>query len=56
MALSVGGHWIEVDCLWRAERLVLELDGRAVHATHRRSSATVPATAPFRLRAGGRFA
>ena len=32
--LQVAGEWIEVDCLWRAERLVLELDSRAVHATH----------------------
>ena len=31
--LQIAGQWIEVDCLWRAERLALELDSRSVHAT-----------------------
>lgn len=30
--LQLRGRFIEVDCLWRRERLALELDGRAVHA------------------------
>ena len=30
--LQPRGRFIEVDCLWRHERLALELDGRAVHA------------------------
>ena len=29
--LSAAGRWIEVDCLWRAERLIVELDGRTFH-------------------------
>jgi predicted transcriptional regulator of viral defense system len=31
LELPVG--WIEADCLWRAERLVVELDGYASHGT-----------------------
>ncbi len=31
--LHIAGQWIEVDCLWRVERLALELDSRSVHAT-----------------------
>ena len=30
--LRLRGRFVEVDCLWRRERLALELDGRAVHA------------------------
>ena len=30
---TVLGRFFEVDCLWRAQKLVVELDGRAVHGT-----------------------
>jgi very-short-patch-repair endonuclease len=31
--LAVGGQFFEVDCLWAEQRLIVELDGRAVHGT-----------------------
>ena len=31
--LHIAGRWIEVDFLWRAQRVAVELDGRSVHAT-----------------------
>ena len=33
--LTVGKHRYEIDCLWRAQRVIVELDGRAVHDTAR---------------------
>ena len=33
MPLFVAGHWIEVDCLWRSARLIVELDSRKFHQT-----------------------
>lgn len=33
--IAVAGRFFEVDCLWPAQRLVVELDGRAVHGTAR---------------------
>lgn len=31
--LAVAGRFYEVDCLWAEQRLIVELDGRAVHGT-----------------------
>jgi hypothetical protein len=31
--LYSGDRWIEVDCLWDEQRVIVELDGRAVHGT-----------------------
>jgi predicted transcriptional regulator of viral defense system len=31
--LHVGGRWIEADCVWHEQRLIVELDGRATHGT-----------------------
>jgi very-short-patch-repair endonuclease/predicted transcriptional regulator of viral defense system len=31
--IAIAGRFFEVDCIWRAQRLILELDGRAVHGT-----------------------
>ncbi len=31
--LAVGGRFFEIDCLWREQRLAVELDGRATHGT-----------------------
>jgi very-short-patch-repair endonuclease len=33
--LAVRGRFYEVDCLWPAQRLIVELDGRAAHGTRR---------------------
>jgi very-short-patch-repair endonuclease len=33
--VAVGGRFFSADCLWRKERLIVELDGRAVHGTRR---------------------
>ncbi len=33
--VSVAGRFFCVDCLWRGERLIVELDGRAVHGTRK---------------------
>lgn len=33
--IAVGGRFFSLDCLWREERLIVELDGRAVHGTRR---------------------
>src|SRR5205823_1698723 len=31
--LEIGGRIVKPDCLWRAQRLVVELDSRKAHAT-----------------------
>jgi very-short-patch-repair endonuclease len=33
VALEVNGTWLEADCAWRRQRLIVELDSRAVHET-----------------------
>ena len=35
--VAVAGRFFEVDCLWRAQRLIVELDGGFVHGTWRTS-------------------
>jgi Protein of unknown function (DUF559) len=33
--LALSGQFFEVDCLWRPEKLIVELDGWAAHGTRR---------------------
>lgn len=33
--VAVAGRFFSADCLWRRERLIVELDGRAAHGTRR---------------------
>jgi very-short-patch-repair endonuclease len=33
VSLEVNGVWIEADCIWREQRLIVEVDGHATHAT-----------------------
>jgi hypothetical protein len=33
--IFAGGHWYEVDCVWRAQHLIVEVDGRGFHDTAR---------------------
>ena len=33
--VAAAGRFFEADCLWPAQRLIVELDGRAVHGTRR---------------------
>lgn len=33
--VAVAGRFVCADCLWRQERLIVELDGRATHGTHK---------------------
>jgi very-short-patch-repair endonuclease len=35
--VAVAGRFFEVDCLWREQRVIVELDGRFVHETWRAS-------------------
>lgn len=32
-AVRLGDRWIEADCIWMRERLIVELDGHAFHST-----------------------
>src|SRR5919107_1889199 len=31
--LQIAGEWIEVDCVWREQRVIVELDSRTYHQT-----------------------
>ena len=33
VTMRAAGRWIEMDCMWREQRLIVELDGAATHLT-----------------------
>jgi predicted transcriptional regulator of viral defense system len=33
LVLYIGGRWIEADCVWREQRLIVELDSHTYHGT-----------------------
>jgi very-short-patch-repair endonuclease len=52
LPLAVDGKPIRADCVWSAQRLIVELDGRSAHSRRSAFESDRPATEPFKSPAG----
>jgi hypothetical protein len=52
-SVRLRNGWIEADCVWARQRLIVELDGHAFHSRRAAFEPTASVIAPCRRRVGG---